>query len=93
MIPDPNEEFLMEFPLPPNLSEKYSRDSIIVEAVYEGVLSDVDVILQKEDGSLKEMYNRLDFSEHHIVRFGGDRWVNDLIGCWRQGKVSVSPII
>ena len=92
MLPELNEEFLMEFPLPPHLSEKYERDTLIVEAVYEGRLKDEDVEVQKEDGSLKEMYNRLDLSEHHIVRFGGDRWVNDLLE-FDPSDVSVRPII
>jgi hypothetical protein len=42
MIPDIGDEFLMEFPLPPGLQEAYGKESMIVEAIYEGVL---DVLL------------------------------------------------
>ena len=74
-IPDVGDSFLMEFPLTPQLKEEYGKDSLIVEAVYKGILDD-----QAANGSLKEMYNRLDVNEHHIVTFANQRWINDLIG-------------
>ena len=78
-IPDVGDSFLMEFPLTPYLKEEYGRDSLIVEAVYQGTLGDQAVEEQKANGSLKEMYNRLDINEHHIVTFANQRWVNDLL--------------
>ena len=79
-IPDVGDSFLMEFPLTPQLREEYGRDSLIVEAVYNGTLDDQAVEEQKTDGSLKEMYNRLDVNEHHVVTFANQRWINDLLG-------------
>jgi hypothetical protein len=38
------------------------------------------------------MYNRLDFSEHHIVEFGGDLWINDLLDI-NPETISMTPII
>ena len=79
MIPDIGDEFLMEFPLPPGLQEAYGKESMIVEAIYEGVLDDVAVELARTNEGLKEMYYIVEYTEHHIVKFAGDRWVNDLL--------------
>lgn len=92
MLPQLDEEFLMEFPLPPHLAEAYDKDSLIVEAIYRGTIGDEESEVLKEEGSLKEMYNRLDLSEHHIVEFGGDRWINDLLE-FNPNDVSIKPII
>lgn len=91
-LPDINETFLMEFPLTPQLKEEYHKDSMIVEAIYRGTLSDQEVEVKKENGSLKEMYNMLDINKHHIVEFCGDLWVNDLINIYPE-EVSFKPII
>ena len=92
MLPQLDEEFLMEFPLPPHLIEAYNKDSLIVEAIYRGTIGDEESEILKEEGSLKEMYNRLDLSEHHIVEFGGDLWINDLLDI-NPETISMTPII
>ncbi|MAF25955.1 hypothetical protein CL634_10340 [bacterium] len=79
-IPKIGEEFFMDFPLPPMLQEQYGQEQLTVEAVYEGTLGDAEVEIQKASGKLKEMYNVLEFTDHHIVEFAGERWVNDMVG-------------
>jgi len=79
-FPSTGEKFLMDFPLPPSLQEAYGTNNIVIEVLYEGILSDEEVERQKECGLLKEIYNILEFENHHIIKFSGDRWVNDLIG-------------
>jgi len=91
MIPDVGDDFLMEFPLPPGLQKEYDKDSMIVEAIYEGVLDDVAVELARAEG-LKEMYYAIEKTEHHIVRFAGDRWINDLLDI-DPDKITFSPLI
>ena len=89
-IPNVGDCFLMEFPLTPHLKEEYGKDSMIVEAVYLGTISDESVEAQRAEGSLKEMYYRLDLNEHHIVTFSNQRWVNDLIN---EELISIEPLI
>jgi hypothetical protein len=91
-IPNVGDCFLMELPLTPPLREEYGKDSFIVEAVYHGTLTDEEVEVQKADGSLMEMYNRLDINEHHIVFFSDQRWVNDLLDVDPE-KISFEPLI
>jgi len=79
-FPLAGEKFLMDFPLPESLQEKYGTNNIVIEVLYEGVLSDEEVERQKACGLLKEIYNVLEFENHHIIKFSGDRWVNDLMG-------------
>ncbi len=91
-LPNIDETFLMEFPLTPQLQEEYGKDSMIIEAIYRGTLSDQEVAIKKENGSLKEMYNILDNSGHHIVECFGELWINDLINIGPE-EVSFKPII
>ena len=82
----------MEFPLPPHLLEVYNKDSLIVEAIYRGTNGDEESEVLKEKRTLKEMYNRLDVSRHHLVEFGGDLWINDLLDI-DPNTISITPII
>ena len=75
---DIGETFLMKVPLPEDMYDTHG-DSFVVEATYEGMASDTEVEKKKDDGSMKEIYNCLNFTEHHIVSFGNTMWVNDFI--------------
>ncbi|MAG24034.1 hypothetical protein CMI47_00495 [Candidatus Pacearchaeota archaeon] len=90
--PDIGDSFLMEILLTPALQEEYGRKVLIVEAVYEGLLSDTEIEVKKEEGSLKEIYNCLDYDEHHIVSFGDTIWINDLI-VHDADSAEITPLI
>ena len=75
---DVGESFLMKVPMPESMYDSHGK-SFVVEAQYEGIMPDVEVEVAKADGSLKEIYNCIDFSEHHIVSFGDTMWINDFI--------------
>jgi hypothetical protein len=75
---DVGESFLMKVPMPESMYDSHG-ESFVVEAKYEGTLPDTDVETAKADGSLKEIYNCLNFSEHHIVSFDNTMWINDFI--------------
>ena len=91
-IPNVGEKFLMDFPLTPALQEEYGTDSLIIEASYEGTLSSQEIEVQKAKGVLKEMYNILEFEDHHIVKFSDERWVNDFVGI-NSDDVSFKSVI
>tara|TARA_R110000824_G_scaffold121685_3_gene277974 strand:- start:96 stop:380 length:285 start_codon:yes stop_codon:yes gene_type:complete len=90
--PNIGDSFLMEILLTPALQEKYGKKVLIVEAVYEGLLSDTEIEVKKEEGSLKEIYNCLDYNEHHIVSFGDTIWINDLI-THNADSAEITPLI
>lgn len=75
---DVGESFLMKVPMPESMYDSHGK-SFVVEAQYEGIMPDVEVEVAKADGSLKEIYNCIDFSEHHIVSFSDTMWINDFI--------------
>ena len=75
---DIGEEFLMKVPLPEDMYETHG-DSFLVDAIYEGTVSDEELEHRKANGDIKEIYNCLNFTEHHLVSFGGNTWVNDFI--------------
>ena len=74
------------------MQEAYGKESMIVEATYEGTLNDVAVELARTNEGLKEMYYIVENTEHHIVKFAGDRWVNDLLNI-DPDKITFSPLI
>ena len=70
--------FVMKVPMPEDMHEEHG-ESFVVEATYKGTMSDTEVEAMKASGSIKEIYNCLNFSEHHVVSFGDTDWVNDFI--------------
>jgi hypothetical protein len=86
------EEFLMTFQLTPDLEESMGVKFMHVKAIYRGTISDSDLEVEYSDGTLKKMHYVLEWSDHHVVEFGGERWVNDLLP-FQSKKVSFKPLI
>jgi hypothetical protein len=81
----------MTIHLTPPLQEEYGRKQLFVEATYLGLMNDEEVEAEKDSGNLKEISNMIQLSEHHIVFYAGERWVNDLLGV--NEEVEFNPIV
>lgn len=78
-IPTVGQKIEINLPLTPDLKEKYNTETIKVKAVFEGVFSDEEMILQKNKGLLKEIYYVPEFDEHYVISFSGTNWIYDLL--------------
>lgn len=73
------EDFEMKFPLPPDLEKVHGTRVMSVASKYLGAFDNEFVNKEVDAGRLKTMYRNIAWDEHHIVSFGGDNWVNDLL--------------
>lgn len=78
-------------PLPPFLHEEYGK-SFDADVVYEGLISDEELVERADAGNLKIIYNCIDNTEHHVVYWNKEYWVNDLIS-YSDEEISFKPII
>lgn len=85
------ESFTMTMPLTPDLAKKYGKSELFVPAIYLGAFDNEFVNAQVDAGTLKQMWHNPFWELHHVVSFGGENWINDLLS--NQGeKVTFTPI-
>jgi len=78
-------------PLPPFLHGEYG-ESFNVDAVYEGLVSDEEVVARSDNGELKIIYNCLDNTDHHMIYWDEQYWINDLIE-YSNEEIKFEPIV
>ena len=81
----------MTVPLPPFLHDEYGK-SFNADVVYEGLISDVEVTVRSDSGELKIIYNCLDNSNHHMVYWDKQYWINDLIE-YSDEEIKFKPLV
>ena len=85
------ESFTMIMPLPPDLAKQYGKTELFVSAIYLRAFDSKFVNEQIDAGTLKQMLHNPFWEKHHIVSFGGDNWINDLLP--KEGaKMTFTPI-
>ena len=85
------DSIFMTVPLPPFLHEEYG-ESFDANVVYEGLISDEEMAERTSSGSLKVIYNCIDLTEHHIVYWNKEYWINDLINDSNE-EINFKPVI
>jgi hypothetical protein len=78
-IPDVGTIFDLAIPWPESLTSTMELP-LTVTVRREPDLTDVEVEEQRALGTLKQLYQIVEFDEHHVISFGGSRWVYDFLG-------------
>lgn len=74
------DKFTMMIPLTPDLEKVYGTKHLLVEdVVYMGEFDSDFVNAEREAGRLKVIFFSLTWDKHHMVSFGGNNWINDLL--------------
>ena len=79
-FPNVGDIFDLTIPWPSTVQRIVGSCETTVEARRESDLTTEEVFEQCLSGTLKELYRIVTFDTHHVVVFGGERWVYDILG-------------
>ena len=78
-LPPVGSIFDLAIPWPESLTSMMELP-LTVTVEREPDLTDAEVEEQRALGTLKQIYQIVEFDKHHVISFGGTRWVYDFLG-------------